>query len=635
MQYAGGVVKHLGLSMYRGAVPVLAELIANAWDADAARVDVSIPLDLPLDGAEIVVTDNGRGMTWSECDTQYLVVGRDRRAASGRGRTDSGRLVMGRKGLGKLAGFGIAEVVEVRTVREGWLTHFRMDFVQMTQGGEAALVRPYQPEILADTATTESNGTTVTLKRLILNRRIPGSEFQKSIARRFAVLGTQFQVYINGDLLPSEAMLLQFRFPEDGTNDEDVPGVGVVRWWVGFTQKPIKLEDARGISVIVRGKMAQTPFFFDLSGGVHGQHGMQYLTGEVVADQLDAADDYIATDRQALVWSEPVPAALLVWGQQKVRSLLTNWTNLRERENERELEQIVNELDDTVGERIDRLRPAEQTEARQVLRKLASIESITDDTDRAKELIDLVLRAFEDSSFFQLLRALTGTSQAERDQILKLVTELDIFETVKMAEVVRARVGVIRKFREMLANDVPEKPDMQDFLFGHPWLIDPQWQVVEHERGLETLLIEHYALDSSAGEESDKRIDFFCIGTRGRFLVVEVKRPSKTLGETEVVQIINYVTYLRSRAPGTQGRPNNYQGYLVGHHLSPDGVRWAATAEKDSVYVKTWHELLDTAERIHRDFLDAMTKRAPSDPRVQSLGPMDEPPTNEPPIVES
>jgi len=36
--------------------------------------------------------------------------------------------------------------------------------------------------------------------------------------------------------------------------------------------------------------MAQAPWFFGLSGGVWGQHGMQYMTGEVIAEQLDLTE---------------------------------------------------------------------------------------------------------------------------------------------------------------------------------------------------------------------------------------------------------------------------------------------------------------------------------------------------------
>src|SRR5439155_10263050 len=114
MQYAGGLVKHLGLSMYRGAVPALAELVSNCWDADANKVEVSVPFGVGMKDQEIRVADDGRGMGWEDVQKAYLVVGRDRRTAEG-DKTGKDRPGMGRKGLGKLACFGIARVVEVRT----------------------------------------------------------------------------------------------------------------------------------------------------------------------------------------------------------------------------------------------------------------------------------------------------------------------------------------------------------------------------------------------------------------------------------------------------------------------------------------------------------------------------------------
>lgn len=625
MQYAGGLVKHLGLSMYRGAVPAIAELIANAWDADASHVDVTIPFGVGLTDGEIRVADDGRGMTWEECQDHYLVVGRDRRKAEQTDRTAGNRPVMGRKGLGKLAGFGIAKIVEVRTVRDGWLTHFAMDFDRMTEGGEAALVESYRPTILADESTDEQSGTTILLGRLVLSRPINSDEFRESMSRRFSVLSNQFQVVINGDELVSEPPDLQFvsQGPNDGW--EDVPGVGAVRWRIGFTRKPIQVEDARGVAIMVRGKLQQIPFFFDLTGGTHGQVGVQYMTGTVVADQLDADVDYIGTDRQGIVWSEPMPAALLEWGRNTIRELLANWAEWRREANEQQILEDAISIDATVEARINRLQPSEQREAIRVIETLSRIESITDEPDRARQLLDLVLRAFEDSSFLSLLRMLDAASPTARAELEELIRELDVLEIVRLAQKVRARVGIIRKFRQMIEQDVPEKPDMQDFLFEHPWLIDPEWEVVEHERELETLLADHFGLDPGADPESGRRVDFFCCSSRGQRLVVEVKRPAQTIGSKQVQQIIDYVGYLREHGPGA-GEPYRavyYEGMLVGHHLSPDGKRWAQTAKKEGIAVRTWSELLAIAERIHREFLEIAKERAPDDVRVQSLPPLE------------
>ncbi|HEY3288975.1 MAG TPA: ATP-binding protein, partial [Anaerolineae bacterium] len=128
MQYAGSTVKHLGSQMYSGLVESVAELIANAYDADAEHVNVKIPFGSLLDqDTTIEVNDDGGGMTFDDCNKCFLIIGRDRRT-SGSYTPKKNRRVMGRKGLGKLACFGISSFMEVATVKDGWATHFAMDY---------------------------------------------------------------------------------------------------------------------------------------------------------------------------------------------------------------------------------------------------------------------------------------------------------------------------------------------------------------------------------------------------------------------------------------------------------------------------------------------------------------------------
>ena len=63
MKYAGGLIKHLGLQMYSGAVPSIAELIKNAYDANATEVNISILFAKPWNASsKIEVKDNGHGI---------------------------------------------------------------------------------------------------------------------------------------------------------------------------------------------------------------------------------------------------------------------------------------------------------------------------------------------------------------------------------------------------------------------------------------------------------------------------------------------------------------------------------------------------------------------------------------------
>lgn len=160
LDFSNRVIEHLGIKLYQNRpTNVVAEFVSNSWDADAEKVTI----DLKATGADvlpsIVITDNGRGMTRQELIRDFLVIGRNRRTSPA-DKTNSGRSPMGRKGIGKLAGFGIARTIDILSVpnvkrRSGedgvaakvyWLRfhlHKIIDETSIAGGG-------YSPEVIAD-----------------------------------------------------------------------------------------------------------------------------------------------------------------------------------------------------------------------------------------------------------------------------------------------------------------------------------------------------------------------------------------------------------------------------------------------------------------------------------------------------
>ena len=624
MKFAGGLVQHLGLQMYGGAVPAIAELIANAWDADAPVVDVTVPLDQAItDELEIRVVDTGNGMTFDEVDNAYLWVGRSKRKVTG-ALSSGGRPVLGRKGIGKLAGFGIAQEVEVWTVSRGHLTAFSMRYDDITRHGEAAMAELYEPTILHDRSVTKRDpiqkGTLVVLKHLQVHNAIAGDRFRQGMSRRFSILSSQFKVVINGKPLTKERIDFQYRFPDKGWNDADVPGVGTIRWWAGFTKLPIAIEEARGIAVLARGKLAQAPFYFQMSGGTQGQHGLQYLTGEVIADALDDEADLIATDRASVLWENARAAPLLEWGQKTLRELLRQWSRKRAEDN-------VRRVRDTgrFESQIQRFPQRERTELRAAIEKLAQIDTIDD--RRLDELVAILIRAYENDVFMSVIRALNAADVEVQGALSELLSEWDVLEAVSTAQLVRGRVEVIRKFRELIQARVPEKPDMQDFVAGHPWLLDIRYEPMCHETSLDRILMEHFQGEAAAREYFDhgdgaKRPDFLCMADSGSIVVVELKRPGDLIGLSELGQVESYVDYLREWCQQSTGSIGyrTVQGYLIYSRLRPDAEQKKRRLERDNIYVHTWDALLQTAERSHREFLAVVKSRAPQDdPRITNL----------------
>jgi hypothetical protein len=638
MKYAGGgIVRHLGLQNYKGPVPALSELIANAWDADATKVEVTIPLGRHLTPKdEIIVKDNGCGMNFLDCDDKYLVIGRNRRDVEGTDRTPSGRRLMAHKGLGKLAGFGIAKIVEVKTVLDGKLTHFRMSFddIDKLKQGEA-----YPPTMIADEESVDlHNGTEVILKDLSLERTIPEDRFFRSMAGRFSIFSDKFKVYLNGTHLKKTRVPLEFRFPEKGDADVteiDEEGFGSsvlsngekIIWWIGFTPDTIKWTEIHGVSVISRGRVAQDPWDFNLAGGTWGQHGLRYMTGEIIAEFVDEGipfeSDTIITNRSGLKWTDPKNEPLYDWGRKKIRELLKTWS---ERRGKKTLEKVKKEHPELV-KKIQSFQPRERKELNTAMRSLAQIPTMK--PERLTKLFNHVVDGYRDKVFMDLLQEIIDLPPEERKRTVEILTEFDVFEAIRVHEFVSSHLLVIERFREMIEKGVPEKPDMHDHIRKYPWLLGVKYQPMDYEHSLKRVLDERF--DIKVDDKTGRKIPDIVVMRGGTdVLVIELKRPGETVGLEELDQTRNYVFYLRewldtTNTEGLIGRNitgDDVRGYLLCYDIKSDPLvrRQQDALERDGINVCKWYDVLMKTEDEHREFLDIVKGRAPrDDPRIKEL----------------
>lgn len=105
------ILELLGPSLYTNIYYILAELIANAYDADAHNVYIISNKD------DITVEDDGKGMSYSNGEIQkYLNVAAISRNKDDEAVTSLKRKKMGRKGVGKLAALSVSENVLIKTI---------------------------------------------------------------------------------------------------------------------------------------------------------------------------------------------------------------------------------------------------------------------------------------------------------------------------------------------------------------------------------------------------------------------------------------------------------------------------------------------------------------------------------------
>jgi hypothetical protein len=571
-----------------------------------------------------------------------LNVGRNRRVGDGGTSTASGRPCLGRKGIGKFAGFGIAEVIDVATVSEktGERTVFRLDLNKLRTGAFVS-TDGREIEIIEWVGPNDSNkqlhGTAITLKALKLSQKRTAEALARQMGRKFllAQQASEFKVTINGIELPADENLvsIQFDFPGDYRSDERPGGLTIsdgwgfeslkngneIRWRVRFAPKPIGVEEFRGISVFCGIKVAQAPFFFHLSGGLGGQHGEQYLSGIVQADYLDrSARDVITTERQRINWEDPIAAPLLEWGRDRVKELLGIWKQRRAEEKISDIETQIAGF----SARLDRLQPSEAKTVKRALRQIATIEAI--DQPQFEDLGNAILTAWEDGKLRQLVRDVADTEAMNAEQLVKLLVEEQVLSALHVLEIARAKIDVLRSLKERIANKELELA-VRDFIAKQPWLISPGWETFSVEKGVEGVL-EQAAKGAQLDKDPDwakpGRVDLV-LSSGQQLIVLEFMRPGLKVDYDHFSRFQRYVDEIRSAVRANTGLAFNADlvtGYLVADKLvdNPANQELISRLATSRMYCLEWPNLLSQAENLWREFMGAVSTRAPADIRLKT-----------------
>ena len=618
MEFDVYTIKHLGLQMYSTLPPVIGELVANGWDANATKVEITIP-ETPIDEqtSEIVISDDGIGMSDKEIREKYLIVGRDRRENEQSDETPPpyNRKVMGRKGIGKFSAFGIAKEIDVESIKDGEVSHFRMNYDELLEKADERSIE-FPP---LDPTQTVSKGTKIILRYItkFKTRRISIAIIRRGLARRFAVIGAQqdFEVVINGSPISPEDRDLKRLLEKDtdgkpylweyDTVEIQPETSWTVSGWIGALNRTTPDIDGidRGIVLMARGKLVQEPFVFEAVVGQ--QFALSYLIGELHVDFVDEAEDTIGTTRNSLVWDTESNTALKAWGQKEVNRIAREWGKKRREDNERELEE--NELYVKFKEQAKETGNKRALKLADQLVRQAIDKNPTADVEDIEPVIQTSLDFLEFDAFWEITEDLTETEFEDTEKLFDLFREWQIVEAKEMARVTEGRIKTIEKLQDLIEKDALEVPTLHNFLKEFPWVIDSRWLLVDDEVRYSNLLRDKYP-EGSDLLEADKRIDFLCVREGTNLVVVEIKRPKSKASVKELDQIEEYVSFMRDYIQRTTDPAHKYEevtGYLLcGDLVDNYRVRGKSkNLEKAQIYVRRYIDLLNMVKRAHDEFL--------------------------------
>ncbi|MEV0135410.1 ATP-binding protein [Dactylosporangium sp. NPDC050688] len=585
----GRTLEHLGVQMYKRRDAALAELVANAWDAGASRVEIDLPNPATYNRANdsISISDDGVGMTDGDLETEYLVIGRNRRAD---GQPEvPGRSPMGRKGIGKLAGFGLAQRMIVETRRAGRVTTVELDAERLkTRSGAGETLK--LPGEVRETDNTDLHGTTIKLQVLKHTTALSPEALRHNLARRFSrsVRG-HMQILVNGVPIDEAPLTFTHRTPTAGDEQHVLPDGSEIKWWAGFSQTTLPAE-MQGFVVLVRGKTAQAPpFFFGVESKASGQHGTKYLTGVIEADFLDEgaddASDRISTDRQEIDWADPALTEFHTWGQTLVRRLLREHSSRGAATAQRRV--MENEQ---LARRLVQLDPPSRKQAEKFIGLVGSSNA---DTERTEALADTILRAYEYRQFHDYIEQLDAVADdpEQLEKALELLRGWHVLESRAVLEVVKGRLDIVDKFYNMIVNDSPEtaprvgRDNMHDLIADFPWLINPEWQVLAEEKQVTKQLKEWGAEEIDAADLT--RYDFLALRGEGRLIVIEIKRSGHAVQLEDLQQVERYANKL------AQGERGDVEMAFI------TGDRYALTSNTREVWDRRGDIELLTWGQIH------------------------------------
>ena len=635
LKFAGALVEQLGAQMYPSATAAVAELISNAWDADARNVWVTIPFGQSwTESDEVVVIDDGHGMTRQQAQSRYLIVGRKRRLEDN-GETEGKRLVHGRKGIGKLAAFGTAKVLDCYTVRDGNNTSFRLDYDTIRQhalSGDCPVFENMDQEpLLSPTGNSLPTGTRIRLSDLRLKRAIPRDQFTRSMSRRFSVDQTEMRVFINGEPLQRFDMEVEFKYPRDGSPDssvivdadgwgaETMPNGEKVRWWIGFTEKPLEADYLKGISILARDKMVQRPFMFERSGGVEGQLGQEYLVGEVEANWLDRGtdieDDLILTNRDQLQLEDDRVQDLLEWGRRRLDWALSQRLGGRRAKAEKSL------TEPDILELIKDFTETEQRILGEIAKKAAQIGD--PDPSEVHDFMVEVVNGYKDRAVRELIERVQVEDESFQGSFWGLVREFSLIDARKNLSIIQARLETIDRLDAAIKAGATEVPEIHGVIKQFPWLLDPRWSLLGDEVD-PTTLSETYT--HTKDDETGERIDFLFIlqprspASADELLVVEIKKGYKSNGQlhrardTEVQKFHSYVLGVRDHyASGNTAVPTVH-GLMIANSYTERANRLRQSLERLQdvrLEFRTWDSVVDNTRSLHTSWLE-VTRRAAS-----------------------
>ena len=640
-------IDKLGIHMYDRVSAVLAELIANSYDADATNVTVTLPFGKYLAkkrsgetidlGYEISIEDDGVGMLSREVNEYYLKVGVNRRANRGN-TTPSGRPVLGRKGIGKLAPFGICREIEVITAggdRDDSGKYEVCDIILQYDNILSDDDSDYHPEPGPLDGSREKRRGTKIILRHFDRKMVPQVDvLHRQISARFGISRNDWRVRVVDSKGTSRFDVGELDIPlMEGTRicvdhmsvpvmmrDEDEPERITeelpVTGWVAYSKDPYKDDAMAGVRVFARGKIVVQTRDFDIGTGFTGEYKMRsYVVGEIHANWLDDVDDLIRSDRQGIIWTSERGEALQQWGVALLKKLAGRsetsfrnqvWTEFLERSQLQE--RLQRALPDEPT-----LRDAIQRAAKSLVRSVDR-EQVRRSPDFVDRIVKLAFAVGPHETLLQTLDEVADLTTGTLEPVISLFEKARVIEMYSLGQVASERIDAVKTLEKLIGSASTEEYQLQRLIERAPWILYPEWTPLTRNQPLKrfrTSFATWYLRNEgkeviTTSIDSDKRPDFVMINHSGYIEIIEIKRPGHALNDNEYDRAFNYRDAVSNFLEENSALKTSFSKVrltIVCDSLNLRPALASAIEKDDDISRRTWQTVLYDTMQAHQDFL--------------------------------
>ena len=598
----------------------LTELVANAWDAGATHVHLTLP---SVVGGKLVVEDDGHGMTPEQFRVRWMTLRYDRLKHQGQfvevppGRRIQQRRPFGRNGVGRHGLLCFDDSYEVQTWRDGVLT----TFVVGTESGPSPFV------LRSETSGfREGCGTRLSVN-VMRNLPDPG-EILTVLATRF-IHDPEFKIKVNGRQLEFHDLV--------GVISDELLDLGD-----GRSAKVIVIDSTRlnhssihqGVAFWVRRRLVGAPSW-SIGSDFHIDGRSRFARRYKVIVDTEGYESEVLADWTGFHDSVTMRKMFMEVANHLEKVTLELAKEVAEEASEEALAKNRKELVD--------LGKGARFEVAEFTRGIAQAHP-TVSPDFLATAVKAVINLEKSKSGSALLQQLSEISSDDICRLENLLSNWSLKDALSVLDEIDVRISTIEAIKHLASDrEADELHTLHPLILRSRWLFGPEYESPEYvsnvtlqtvakelfkrkdvtfvngkQRPDIVVLPDDHTTWQMTGIEEMSPVDSGLVQIR-QVLVIELKRGGFEITRDEVNQASGYVQDIHGAAT-MSGNPFVH-AWVVGHSVKAGTEREARLG--DPVYGRvsatTYASLVDTANKRLMGLRRRLAERYDSFPRDELL----------------